>query len=294
MERKAGKWKKIFSSMVKYIAGGFLYALGLYFFAKSADFAPGGISGLAMMGNHLFHLPIGFSTLVLNIPLMLVSFRIVGKKFLLKSFISIGICTIFLDLVFPFFPVYTGEPILAVLYAGICVGIGLAIFYMNGASSGGTDFLTVSIKVKKPHLSIGIVTMCIDFVIISLGWLVFGNMDAVLYGLLYTFTVSIIIDKIMYGAGAGKLVIIISGKGSDIAGEIGGNFKRGSTMIHALGTYSGEEREVLLCACSKAQAYKVRQLVQMTDSAAFVMIMDTSEVYGKGFKALDAKGEILG
>lgn len=294
MKERMKKGKDFLFSMAKYIAGGFLYALGLYFFAKSADFAPGGISGIALMANHLFHFPIGITSLILNIPLMALSYRIVGKKFIIRSFFTVGICTIFLDFVFPHFPMYTGEPILAVLYAGVCVGVALAIFYMNGASSGGTDYLTVSIKVKKPHLSIGAVTMSIDFVIIALGWLVFGKMDAVLYGLIYTFTASIVIDKLMYGAGAGKLVIIISRKGSDIAKKIGDNFERGSTMIHGMGTYSKEEREVLLCACSKSQAYKVRRLVYGADEEAFIMVMDTSEVYGKGFKALDAKKEILG
>ncbi|MCD2491895.1 YitT family protein [Lacrimispora sp. NSJ-141] len=294
MNLKAKQGRDILLSLAGDLAGGFLYALGIYFFAKSADFAPGGISGLALMANYLFRLPIGVTTLLLNVPLVLLSYKIVGKKFLAKSFFSMAVCTIFLDVIFPHFPIYTGSPIMAALYSGVCLGAGLAIFYMHGSSSGGTDFLTISIKVLRPHLSIGMVTMSIDLVVILLGWPVFGKLDAVLYGLLSTFMASIVIDKIMYGTGAGKLVIIISGRGSDIAAGIGESFERGSTMIRAVGTYSKEEREVLLCACSKVEAYKVRRLINQVDSDAFVMVMETNEVFGEGFKALDVKKDILG
>lgn len=288
------KRRKILKTGAFYILGGFIYALGLYFFAKNADFAPGGVSGLSLMAHHLFGAPIGLTSLLINIPLMILSYKIVGGKFILKSVITVGICTVFLDLVFPHFPTYSGEPILAALYSGICTGAAIGIFFMNGASSGGTDYLTAAIKVKKPHLSVGAVTMSIDFVIISLGWLVFGKMDAVLYGLIFTFVCSFTLDKILYGVGAGKLVIIISREGSSIAKLIGDVAQRGSTMIRATGSYSGEDRTVLLCACTKSQAYEIRKLVNHADQSAFVMVTDTSDVFGEGFKRLDGRGELLG
>ncbi len=291
MESK--KTVEVIKGLTADIIGGFLYAVGIYFFAKSADFAPGGISGLALMANHLFGLPIGITTLVINIPLVLLSYRIVGRKFLLKSFITMIICTVFLDVLFPYLPVYTGNPILAALYSGVCLGAGMALFYMHGSSSGGVDFLIVSVKVMRPHLSIGMVTMAIDLIVILLGWPVFGKLDAVLYGLLSTIACSTVIDKIMYGIGAGKLVIIISNRGKEIASGIASEFDRGSTMIKAMGTYTDETRDVLLCACSKVEAYKVRRLVNQTDEAAFVMVTETSEVFGEGFKALDAKKDTL-
>ena len=114
----------ILLSLAGDLAGGFLYALGIYFFAKSADFAPGGISGLALMANYLFHLPRGVTTLLLNVPLVLLSYKILGKKFLAKSFFSMAVCTIFLDVIFPHFPIYTGSPIMAALYSGVCLGAG--------------------------------------------------------------------------------------------------------------------------------------------------------------------------
>lgn len=125
--------------------------------------------------------------------------------------------------------------------------------------------------------------MVVDLVIILLGWPAFGNVDAVLYGVISTATTSVVIDKIMYGVGAGKLLIIITTAGQAVADKIGEVCARGSTMIRAVGTYTGADRQVLLCACSKAEAYKVRSAAYRVDENAFVMISETSEVFGEGF-----------
>lgn len=125
--------------------------------------------------------------------------------------------------------------------------------------------------------------MIIDLIIILMGWPVFGNIDSVLYGIVATGVTSIVIDKIMYGVGAGKLIIIISDHGQEVADKIANAIDRGSTLIRAIGTYTGSERQVLLCACNKSQAFKVRSAAHEVDENAFVMITETSEVYGEGF-----------
>lgn len=265
------------------IVGSIFYSISIYTFAKMANFAPGGISGLALIMNYLWDLPIGAMSLVLNIPLILISLKVLGRNFLLKTARTMIFCSIFLDVIFPYTPVYTGNPFMAALYSGLCLGVSLALFYMRGSSSGGTDFLTMTIKTLRPHLSIGFVTMAIDFLVILLGWPVFGNVDAVLYGLVMSFIASVTIDKIMYGTGAGKLSVIITSKGKEVARHIGDTCDRGSTAIKAMGTYTGQEKDVLLCACSKSQAYAVRNAVHQIDPDAFVMITETSEVFGEGF-----------
>lgn len=277
-------WKNILLDLICDIAGSILYSVGIYSFAKGADFAPGGISGLALLINYLFGLPIGATSILLNIPCILLSYRIVGKRFLAKSIRSILISTVFLDVIFPLTPLYSGNPILAALFSGVFLGSGLALFYIRGSSTGGSDFLTMSIKAMKPHLSIGFVTMSLDLVIIALGWPVYGNVDSILYGLIAAFVTSTVIDKIMYGTDAGKLAIIITTKGPEVAARIDETCARGSTSIRARGTYNTEiDRQVLLCACSKAQAYKVRSAAHQVDPEAFVMITETSEVFGEGF-----------
>lgn len=265
------------------ILGSILYSVGIYTFAKDACFAPGGMSGLALIINHLWNIPIGFMTLILNIPFILFSYKVVGRKFLFKTAKTMLITTFFLDIVFPHLQPYSGNPFLSALYSGVFLGAGLSLIYMRGSSSGGTDFLTMSIKALHPHLSIGFVTMAIDLFVITLGWPVFGNIDSVLYGLAATFITSATIDKIMYGMGAGKLVIIVTSHGQTVARNISEACGRGSTVICAMGSYTREEKDILLCACSKSEAYKVRSAAYEVEGNTFVMILETSEVFGEGF-----------
>ena len=125
---------------------------------------------------------------------------------------------------------------------------------MRGSSSGGTDFLTMTIKTIKPYFSIGFVTMSIDLIIISLGWPVFGNIDAILYGVISTFIASVVIDKIMYRVGAAKMLVIITKHADIVAQKISEVSGRGSTSIRAVGTFTKDEKNVLICACSNSQA----------------------------------------
>lgn len=277
------KVKTIFTDMAFDLVGAFFYSIGVYTFAKMANFAPGGLTGIALMLNHLWKLPIGTTSLLLNLPLIYLSYKFVGRIFILKSIKTMLVCTIFLDLIFPFLPVYWGSRFMAALYSGIFLGIGLALFYMRGSSSGGTDFITMSIKALRPHFSIGLITITIDLFIILLGWPVFGNIDAVLYGLTSTILTSLVIDKIMYGLDSGSLILVITVHSHEIAHNIGDYIRRGSTIIQAFGSYTGQRRDILLCACSKSQTYLICRVIQEIDPGAFVMITETTNIFGEGF-----------
>ena len=291
---KAGTQNSWAYDLAADLAGGVCYAVGMYVFAMHADFAPGGVSGLALLLNRLLGLPVGLGTLLLNLPLFALSYRFVGRRFLARTLRSMMICVLLLDVVFPQFPAYTGEPFLAALYSGAFLGAGLALFYMHGSSSGGMDLLTMTIKKLRPHLSVGAVMMAIDLVVILLGWPVFGNVDAVLYGLTAVVVTAFVLDKIMYGAGACMLVIIITDAGQAVARRIAARCGRGSTQIRALGSYTGTERYVLLCACGKAQAYKVRTAAHEIDRGAFVMVTEASGGAGEGFSAPGGPREYKG
>lgn len=269
------------------IAGSVLYAVGLYTFAGNAGFAPGGISGLALILNHIWGLPVGTMTLLFNIPLVAVSYKTVGRRLLMKSAKTMIISSLMLDVIFPFTPMYEGNRMVAAVYSGIFLGAGMALFYMRGSSSGGIDFLALTIKKKRPYMSIGVITLLIDLVVILLGWPVFGDVDAVLYGVASTGVSTIVIDKILYGIGAGTLAIIITDKGKAIAAGISEKAGRGVTSLPAVGGYTGMQRDVILCACTKSEANLVKTAVQETDVDAFLMFTETSEVFGEGFKVKD-------
>lgn len=276
--------RRIMIDLIYNITGSILYAAGIYTFAGNAGFAPGGVSGLALIADYLWGFPVGTVTLILNIPLVIISYRAVGKRLLIKSAVTMVISSLFLDLVFPLFPMYAGDRMIAALSSGAFIGAGMALFYIRGSSSGGIDFLALAIKKKKPHITIGVITLLIDLVVILLGWPVFGDVDAVLYGILATVVSTVVIDKILYGTGAGTLAIIITRKGKETADRISSMVGRGVTSLKAVGTYTGTDREVLLCACSKAEAYMVKSVVREIDEDTFFMFTEISEVFGEGFK----------
>lgn len=266
------------------IIGSILYAAGIYTFAVAAHFTPGGISGLSIIINFFTPLPIGFCSLLLNIPIIAVSYKVLGKIFFVKSLKTMIISAFFMDIIFPLFPLYTGSPILAAIFSGALSGAGLALIYMRNSSTGGTDFLILSIKKKIPHLSIGIITFIIDGCIILLGGIVFRSVDAVLNGIIFTVVTTIVIDKIMAGFESGKMAMVITNYGTEIANVIGKEIGRGVTMIDAIGAYSGEGRKMLMCACSKSQVYNLRRIVNSIDSTALIMICPFDEAFGLGFK----------
>ncbi|MFV0351961.1 MAG: YitT family protein [Oscillospiraceae bacterium] len=280
---KRWNWKEFGIDTLYYAGGSILYSLALYTFALHANFAPGGISGIAILINHFFRFPIGTLTLILNIPIFLVCFKTLGSKFVFKTVWAMLVNTFFLDVVFPFLPIYRGNALLASMFTGVFLGAGLAIIYMRGASTGGADLIILSVKKAKPHFSVGQISLAFDMLVILAGGLVFKNVDAVLYGIVSAFACTMTMDNVLYGAGSSKLALIITSKGQEVADAINVEVERGSTLVKAIGTYTGTERDMLYCACSKNEIYKVRSAAYAIDSDALVMVTEASEVTGEGF-----------
>ncbi len=268
-------------------AGSILFALGYYTFADKGGFAPGGVTGIAMLIRHYNSvIPLGTLTLLLNVPILVFCLPVLGRKYLFKSLRTMLISTFFMDVVFAHLPVYAGSPLLAAVFTGIFAGAGLAIIYMRGSTTGGSDFIVAAVKKKHPHLSFGQITLVIDGCVILAGWAVFGSIDAVLYGLIAVFASTIVMDKIIYGAGAGKLVIVVTENGHEAAQAISAVVDRGATLVPAVGSYTGREKQMLYCACSNNEVFRVRHAIYEADPGAIIMICEANEVFGEGFKKL--------
>ena len=279
-------WKVAAKDVLHDVVGSILYAAGIYTFAATADFAPGGITGVAMIINHyLPFLRIGLLSLIINIPVAIVCYRLLGRVFFFKSVKSMLISAFFLDIVFPLIPQYNGaeNPLLAALFAGALSGIGLAIIYMPGSSTGGTDFVIMSIRKLKPHLSIGTISLIVDGVVILAGWPVFGNINAVLYGVLMTIVSTTIIDKLMYGTGTRRMLLVISDKAKEIADAIMEETERGATLADVRGAYTGNLHQMMMCVCSKVEVFTARRIINRIDPGAIVMLTTVDEAYGEGF-----------
>lgn len=267
------------------IIGGILIALGTYNFAAAAAFPVAGINGIALIFYHLFGLPIGRVALILNIPIAVLCFRILGRDFFLRSLRTILITSVIMDYAAPLFPIYGGDRLLAAVCTGVLSGLGYAIIYMRGSSTGGADFIMLSLKALNPHLSIGKITFMLDSGIVLLGaLLVSKDIDSLIYGMIVGFLMSVVVDKVMYGIDAGKMTLIVTDYAQEVAVKIDEVTGRGSTFLKAEGGYSRDKKDVVMCACNNKQMYGIRSAVKEIDPHAFIIIMESNEVVGEGFK----------
>lgn len=181
------------------LAGNLLLGLSVTAFAVHADFAPGGVSGLAVMANHLFQWPIGLTTVLINIPVILCTFRRLGLRFFIYSAITVLMGAAMVDYVLCAVPDPGVSRWVASVLAGLCAGAGYALIFRIGSSTGGTDFIIVALKRWKPQLTFGFLAFIIDGLIICLSVPVFGNWTAFGCGMVYTLLASLTMDAVTKG-----------------------------------------------------------------------------------------------
>ena len=267
------------------LIGGFMYAVGVYNFALTANFPVAGFSGIAIILYHLVGMPVGLATVLLNVPVVILCYRFLGTRFLVRSLKSMVISSFMIDYVAPLLPVYQGDRLLAGICMGVLCGAGLALIFMRGSSTGGQDFLTMTIKSLHPHMTIGVITFCIDvLVIISGSALVFKEVDGFIYGILVTYLMAVVMDRIIYGIDEGKMTLIVTEHGEEVCKFIDEYSGRGSTIIHGVGAYSKRKKDVVMCACNNKQMFRIKQIVKEVDPSAFTIIVESNEVVGEGFK----------
>lgn len=282
---KNNNCKKIAVDILYDIVGGILIAVGAYNFAATANFPMVGVNGIALIFYHLFDTPIGIVALILNIPIAIGCYKILGKEFFLRSVRTIIITSMIMDLVAPLFPVYEGDKLLAAVCTGVLSGLGYAMIYMRNSSTGGADFIMLSIKSKAPHISLGKITFVMDISVVLIGVLVVSkSIDSLIYGAIITYLLSVVVDKVMYGIDAGKLTFIVTKYPVEVAKRINQLVSRGATFIKAQGSYSGDDKKIVMCACNNKQMFIIRNAVKEIDPEAFVIILESNEVLGRGFK----------
>lgn len=204
--------KKLAVDLCRELTGSIFIAAGIYNFAVQASFPITGFSGIAFILHRLSGVSIGLSTILLNLPVAFVCYRLPGKSFFISSARCMVLSSIMIDYVAPLFPVYQGSRLLAALCTGVCGGIGYALIYTRNSSTGGSDFIIMAVKAVKPHLSLGNI-----------------------YGMIVNYIFAIMVDKVMYGINARKVVLIVTECGKTICQAIDCCCQRGSTILHANG-----------------------------------------------------------
>lgn len=270
---------------ILWFVGCSIYSVSLNCFAVPNNIAQSGVSGLAIVGNHLLPvLSLGVMNFLLNVPLLLLAWKFIGKKFVGKTLWVIVILSVCLDLWGSILPDYEGDKILASLFSGVLSGIGLATVLMTGATSGGTDIVGRLIHQRWPHLSLGKVMLAFDGAVVALSALVFRSVESAMYAVIVIFISTKVIDTINYGMGNGKMLMVITDKGKEIAKTVTDKTTRGVTMVPVEGAYTGTEKTMLIIVVRSHEVQRFSKIINDVDPHTFIIVSEANEIWGKGFK----------
>lgn len=282
------KYRELLLDLGADVLGSVLMGIGIYSFAEQADIAPGGLSGIAILFKYLWDLPVGVMILIMNIPLLLIAWKYLGKRFAIRTLRTVVLSSVILDVVVtPLAFVYAGDRLLSAIASGVCLGAGLGVIFARGSTTGGTDIISCLVERKNPHLQVGGILTAVDVLIIALSIAVFGNLESGLYGIVALYAQGRVMDAILYGRKRGRSVMIFSEKREEIARRIMREMDRGATFLQSRGAYSGAHSEVLLCAVGQREYAKLRRIVRECDPEAFFVVLETKNVYGEGFQPIN-------
>jgi len=265
------------------IAGVITMALAYPMFFLENNIAPGGLSGIAMMLNHLWGFPVGLSTFIMNLPLFALGYRQRGHAFILRSFAAMTAVSFLIDWL-PV-PTLTFDPLLAALGGGVLLGLGLGLVLRADATTGGTDMAAALLHRRFPILSIGGILLAIDCIVILGAGIVFEP-QAALYALVALYVSTRVMDTVVVGFDTARAFYIISDQHTEIARRILDELSRGATILNGHGAYSGKERNVLLCVVKRLQVPQLKRIVASVDPTAFMIVTHAHEVIGEGFLGL--------
>lgn len=279
---------KVIWELVRLMFGTTLMAVAVVVIFEPLGMVPGGISGLAITLKKVcekwfsFSLPVGIGNFLLNIPIFIWAFIDKGKDFVLKTLFANTWFSIMMTII-PALRMPEQDYFLATMLGGVLTGVGLGIVFSTGYSTGGTDMLGTLLWKFFPHISVSTILFILDSIIILTGILLFGIRIGC-YAAASVFISSRIMDDILAMGRSGKQALIVSNKYKEIGTQVMDKLNRGVTQIQAKGMFSGEERPILLCAVDRKQVVKLTRLVKNIDEHAFVIVSETKEVMGEGFR----------
>ena len=266
------------------ILGAFVIAIAVSLFLLPNKLSSGGVAGIATITYYLFHMPMGISMLIINIPLFFMSILKIGKTFFVKSIIGTITLSVFIDVLDKLTPL-TEDKFLACIYGGILMGVGTAILLKVNSSTGGTDLFSYIAKIYKPTIKVGEIIFLIDILIVAFNMIFLREIEIGLYSAIAIYLMGKIIDILFEGIYFTKLIYIISDKAEEIAKEIAKEIGRGTTGIYGKGMYTNSDKLILMCAVTRKDIAKAIQIIRKIDKRSFVIITNSREVIGLGFKA---------
>ncbi len=266
------------------IFGSLLFSVGLEIFLVPNNIIDGGITGISIIFSHLFGIPIGVFLLVLNIPFLFLGYKQIGKTFALSTLFSVVVMSIGTTLLHPVKPL-TDVPLLATVFGGVCLGVGVGLVIRAGGSLDGSEIVAILVSKRMPF-SVGEIVMFINVFILGSAGFVF-DWNSAMYSLIAYFIAFKMIDVTIEGIDQSKSVWIISDKYQEIGEALTYRLGRGVTFLHGEGAFTGDGKKVIFIVITRLEEAKLKSIVEEKDSSAFVAIGNIHDVMGGRFKKKD-------
>ena len=280
--------KAAFLDYLMIIVGTALMATAINSVFDMSGMVTGGFSGIAILVKEWTEgvvpggIPLWITNLSLNIPLFLAGWRLLGGRLLVSSLYAMAVSSLAIDVIAWMHTFPPMDPILATLYGGAGMGVGLGLVFSQGATTGGTDIIGKLLKLKFPWLPIGKLVMIPDMVVVILAAVVFGTVNAALYGLIQMYLLSKVMDMILYGWDTSRVAYIITDRWEEtVQGLL--DMNRGVTLLQGKGAYTGAEKQVLLVAFRQREIVPIKRMLREIDPKAFFIVCDAHEILGEGF-----------
>ena len=267
------------------VLGSLLLSFSLTSFFIPHDIAPGGVSGLSTVVASLIPVSVGVLSFIFNLPLFLLGYKTVGWRFSVRSFVSMTLVSLFIDALPPVD--LTENMMLASMFGGVIMGVGLGLVVRAGATTGGSDMAANMLHKLLPFLTIPIILFIIDALVVIIASLRFG-IQAGFYALISLYVSTIAMDAVIKGFNTAMQFMIITGAHEKITERIHGELERGVTRLEAVGTYSGKPVGTLICVISKLEVARLKKIVSEEDPRAFVTVCDVHEALGEGFNGMNS------
>lgn len=280
MTKRFKKFYATFSKVIIIMIGAILYSIGLEIFLIPNHIIDGGVVGISIMTNHFIDVPLGLLTFILNIPFFIIGYKQIGKTFTISTIFSVICYSIGVSILKPI-PGITHDILLAAVFGGIIVGLGIGLIMRSGGSTDGTEVVAIILD-KRINFSVGEIIMFFNFFILLSAGLIFG-WDKAMYSLITYFIAIKVIDIIVEGIDESKAVIIISDKHEDISQAIMARLGRGMTYLYGKGGKEGEYKNVIYVVVSRLEISKLKSIVNGFDDDAFITI-GSVETTGKSYK----------
>ncbi|MDO4572608.1 MAG: YitT family protein [Clostridia bacterium] len=269
------------------VAGSALLAAGLVLFTIPNDIAPGGVSGLATALAHITPVRVGLWSLLLNLPIIALAWWKLGFLPIVKSIAATILYALFIDLFSPLLPAYSNNPLLAAVLGGVLTGAGMGVIFVRGASTGGTDLVSLMLGRVFPGFSIGTLLLFVDALVVIFAVCVFRDIEVALYSIVTIFAATKTIDAIMQGVDHAKVLYVVTERGGEVLALLAGELGRGVTVIEAQGGYTRRSKQMLTLVMRRSDFSATLKAVKRADPAAFLFVTNASEVHGEGFKPLE-------